>query len=208
MVDRVLVLRQKKLAERLQVVPDLDKHLALISPSQNLDKFYVLQGLEETKTRGASRFYSFQRWGATGDIGQYKLDGPKTLEDITKILSKVFKQKTGVDMDTLKPGDRVTPGKYWLPERSQADVEAKWQYYVNDHVDGKATGWYDYVPDASDQVEELYAQHVANEREERTNTRVVKSGHFSYKIDLADMKQQNTKTGITRIIRRTMGRSS
>ena len=38
----------------------------------------------------------------------------------------------------------------------------KWQYHVADGVDGKATGWYDYVSSASEIVEGVYSEWVDN----------------------------------------------
>ena len=32
-------------------------------------------------------------------------------------------------------------------------AKGKWQYYVDDKIDGKADGWYDYFTDASAIVE-------------------------------------------------------
>merc|ERR1712060_1006029 len=85
------------------------------------------------------------------------------------------------------------------------DLAASWQYYVNDGVDGKKTGWYPYDSAASDEVEELYAQHIANACEERTSTRLIHSGYFTYKVDLMKMAQENTRTNKVRTIRRAVG---
>merc|ERR1719222_1202715 len=87
------------------------------------------------------------------------------------------------------------------------DLQAKWEYYVDDGVDGKRPGWYPYVTSASDEVEELYAQHVANGCDARTSVRLVRSGYFSYKVDLDSMTQRNTRTGKQRTIRRAQGNS-
>lgn len=125
---------------------------------------------------------------------------------VAMALANVFKDKTGADWGTLTPGDRALPGKYWLQQQANPDLSAKWEYYVSDGVDGKKTGWYPYVRSASDEVEELYAQHVANAREDRTATRLISSGHFSYSVDLTQMTQQNTRTKKVRTIRRATGK--
>jgi len=97
------------------------------------------------------------------------------------------------------------PGKYWLQQQASPDLAAKWQYYVSDGVDGKRTGWYPYDDTASDEVEELYAQHMANTCESRTATRMVSSGRFTYKVCLTKMMQMNTRTQKVRQIRRAVG---
>merc|ERR1712048_1343935 len=106
------------------------------------------------------------------------------------------------------PGSEALEGKYWLQQQATPDLKASWEYYINDGVDGKKDGWYPYEPSASDDVEVLHAQHVANARESRTATRVVASGYFSYRVDLKNMTQQNTRTGKVREIRRVLGSGS
>jgi hypothetical protein len=126
---------------------------------------------------------------------------PKLAKDI----AKVFQEKTGAEWGQLKPGDDALPGKYWLQQQANPDLSAKWEYYVDNGVDGKRTGWYPYTESASAEVEEIYAQHVANARESRTSTRTVCSGYFSYEVDLNEMKQRNTRTRKVRAIRRASG---
>merc|ERR1719203_11420 len=125
--------------------------------------------------------------------------------NVAMAVAKVFQEKTGVEWGKLKPGDRALPGKYWLQQQATPDLSAKWEYYVSDGVDGKKPGWYPYDNSASDEVEELYSQHVANARESRTATRVVSSGYFTYKMDLDNMKQTNQRTKKVRSIRRAHG---
>merc|ERR1719207_155405 len=108
-------------------------------------------------------------------------------------------------MGSLKVGERVESGKYWVQEASTPDFKAKWEYYVSDGVDGKKTGWYPYVVSASDEVEEIYSQHVADAHGSRTAKRVISSGYFSYTVDLTKMTQQNTRTKKVRTIRRSAG---
>merc|ERR1712216_199625 len=43
---------------------------------------------------------------------------------------------------------------------------------------------------------------MGNERDSRTASRVISSGYFSYRVDLANLKQENTRTGKVRDIRR------
>jgi len=205
-VDRGLAENHAALAKRAKVV--LDARLALIDPGSNTDKFYVLQSLEDPSASGTGRFYASRRWGRTGTAGDSKLEGPLEESDAAAILQRIFKEKTGAAWGSIQPGDPAKPGMYWLQQVEKSDLKAKWEYYVSDRVDGKATGWYPYLRDASAEVEELYAQHNANAQGSRTRERIVTSGHFSYKVDLANMKQQNTRTSKLRMIRRTLGRST
>merc|ERR1712039_153732 len=102
------------------------------------------------------------RWGRTGTSGACKLEGPVTDDKAKAAVAKLFKSKTGCAWGSLQPGDPAKAGKYWLMRPSKADPKAKWEYYVSDHVDGKKTGWYPYDKDASAQVEDLHADHVAH----------------------------------------------
>jgi predicted DNA-binding WGR domain protein len=204
-VDRAVAKYNGHLAEHGAIVDALDARLVLIDAGENMDKYYVLQALEDQELEGDDRFFSFQHWGRTGTAGDGKLEGPSSLFDVKARLAKVFKDKTGAEWGSIQPGDRVAPGKYWLQQAAKPDVKAKWEYYVGDGVDGKRVGWYPYTEDASDGVESLYAQHEANSRESRTSSRVVESGYFSYKVDLEAMTQTNTRTSKCREIRRVLG---
>ncbi len=66
--------------------------------------------------------------------------------------------------------------------------DGMWMYWVDDGTDGKATNWYPYENKANAQVEELYQ----NWKDDATFAqRVVKSGRFSYLVDLDSMTQTN-----------------
>eukprot|EP00746_Dinoflagellata_sp_MGD_P160775 gnl/MRDRNA2_/MRDRNA2_87678_c0_seq1.p1 gnl/MRDRNA2_/MRDRNA2_87678_c0~~gnl/MRDRNA2_/MRDRNA2_87678_c0_seq1.p1 ORF type:complete len:371 (-),score=94.12 gnl/MRDRNA2_/MRDRNA2_87678_c0_seq1:251-1363(-) len=201
-LDRRLERHDGDLASRAKLMRGLDARLVMIDPATNTDKYYVLQGLQDDEG-----CYSYQRWGRTGTDGQAKIQGPMEKDEVEKILHGVFKDKTGKEWGTIEPGDRALPGKYWLQRDFNPSEKAKWQYFVHDNIDGKRNDWYDYDATASEEVEELFAQHKANAREKRTATRVVASGGlgFSYLVDLEEMKQTNTKTRKTRQIRRVTG---
>merc|ERR1711904_425407 len=192
----------EKIDSRAKLMRGLDARLVMIDPDSNTDKYYVLQGLEDDKG-----CYSYQRWGRTGTNGDAKIQGPMEKEEVEKILYKVFKEKTGKEWGTIEPGDRALPCKYWLQRDFNPSEKAKWQYYVHDGIDGKRNDWYDYDDNATEEVEELFAQHKANACEKRTATRVVASGGlgFSYLVDLEALTQTNTKTRKTRQIRRVTG---
>jgi hypothetical protein len=109
----------------------------------------------------------------------------------------------------LKPGETAKPGKYWLAFRSEVDPSAVWQYLVDDGVDKKENGWYAYDDDASKQVEELYAEHIANKHGKNpTEKRYVPSGSFTYCINLKAFSQQNSTTMKERRIRRVSSTGS
>merc|ERR1719155_225065 len=127
--------------------------------------------------------------------------------NVAMAIAKVFQEKTGVAWAELKPGDQGLPGKYFVQQQANPDLTAKWQYWVDDGVDGKRSGWYDYVRAANGEMEEIYSQHVANGGESRTRNRLVKSGCFSYAINLANMTQTNMthRNRTLRTIRRIVG---
>lgn len=206
MADRDLANYDAELAAKVHVMPGLDIRLTFIDTSAGEDKYHVLQGLKDPTVGGDPNcFYLYQRWGGTGTRGEIKVDGPMLQPSVALAAAQVFKDKTGAEWGSLKPGDRALPGKYWLQQQATPDLLAKWEYYVSDGVDGKRTGWYPFAASASEEVEELYAQHIANSRESRTATRLVSSGHFSYKVDLTKMTQRNTRTKKERTIRRADG---
>jgi hypothetical protein len=206
-VDKGVSQQNAALASRANVLAGLDARLVCINPAENTDKYYVLQGLEDTKIpeSKAKRCYAYQRWGRTGTGGMCRLQGPMEHKKVQAHLFKVLKAKTGAAWGSLEPGEKAIPGKYWLAVPSEADPRALWQYYVDDGVDDKAKGWYPYDGDAVQQVEELYAEHKANKGgKNRTDQRFVASGKFTYCLDLDKLSQRNISTGKKRKIRRTL----
>merc|ERR1719343_1947258 len=207
MADRDLAGYASELADKARVIPGLDARLARIDAGVGADSYHVLQGLRDPEAeREVSKCcYLYQRFGSTGTRGAVEVDGPMEQPKVARLFAEVFRAKTGSEWGSVQPGDRAKPGMYWLQQEATPDLKAQWQYYVSDGVDGKRTGWYPYEASASDEVEELYSQHVANARESRTATRVVSSGYFSYKVDLDNMKQTNQRTKKVRSIRRAHG---
>lgn len=68
----------------------------------------------------------------------------------------------------------VAPGKYTCLRRNATRVVATpWQYWVDDGVDGKEDGWYDYEDGAAAVVEQLHTEFQTNPS---LNQRVVVSG--------------------------------
>jgi hypothetical protein len=188
----------------------LDFRLARIDATTETDDYHVLQGLADTTVAADDPkcCYFYQRWGSTGMRGTIKLEGPMEQPKVEMAVAKVFKECTGHDMGSLSVGDRVEAGQFWVQEASTPDFKAKWEYYVSDGVDGKKTGWYPYEVKASEEVEEIYSQYVANPADQRSHVRTVHSGYFSYKVDLTKMTQQNTRTNKKRTIRRSFAEAS
>eukprot|EP00747_Dinoflagellata_sp_TGD_P169631 gnl/TRDRNA2_/TRDRNA2_199093_c0_seq1.p1 gnl/TRDRNA2_/TRDRNA2_199093_c0~~gnl/TRDRNA2_/TRDRNA2_199093_c0_seq1.p1 ORF type:complete len:239 (+),score=52.71 gnl/TRDRNA2_/TRDRNA2_199093_c0_seq1:78-794(+) len=203
-IDTGLASQDASLAKRARVMPGMHARLVQIDPIKNIDKYYVLQGLEDPAKSGKpARFYSYSRWGRTGTGGACKLDGPMDEDKAKEAVHKLFKQKTGCVFGSITPGfAKAKPGKYGLLPASKADPKAKWEYRVDDKVDGKKTGWYPYTAEASVQVEELRAEHAANKGRTSTAVRTVESGTWTYKVDLSSMEQTNIKTKKVRKIRR------
>ncbi|CAM9601764.1 unnamed protein product [Ascophyllum nodosum] len=201
--------------------------LTLIDVSQNTDKYFILQVICEPPQPAAKRpkgskagkhptddaaekFYFFTRWGRTGTSGSCKLEGPfDKLGQASTLFSAKFKEKTGNDWDADDQEDRylVNSGKYTCLRPNAAQISATpWQYWVDDGVDGKVDGWYDYDDSAAAVVEQLHAEFQTNPG---LSQRVVASGAWIYHVDLSIMTQTNVSLPgrKTRHIRRNPGRS-
>jgi len=87
----------------------------------------------------------------------------------------------------------------------------KWQYYVDDGVDGKSTNWYDYDLEASDVVDFAYKDWRRNPA---VNVRAIKSGTYTYSVNFNKMEQTNiehynhTKRTIRRVVFKALKRSN
>lgn len=207
-IDRGLAGENGELAARAVLMRGLDARLVMIDAANDVDKFHVLQGLEDPELPdGPERYYCFQRWGDTGGRGQARLEGPMLAPKVEATIRRTFEEKTGHAWRSVEPGHAAKDGMYWLQAAAKPNAAARWEYYVDDGVDGKRPGWYSYEGEALEEMEELYAQHVANECAERTATRTIKSGYFSYSVDVSAMSQTNTKTRTQRVIRRVFGRA-
>mmetsp|Transcript_3370 Transcript_3370/g.10256 ORF Transcript_3370/g.10256 Transcript_3370/m.10256 type:complete len:80 (+) Transcript_3370:159-398(+) len=75
-----------------------------------------------------------------------------------------------------------------------------WQFYQSNYQDGKYPGWHNYSPDASGKLEHIWLQSLASGT--KRTTWHLKSGVFSYEINLRDFTQMNMATGKMRPIRR------
>jgi poly [ADP-ribose] polymerase len=165
-----------------------DVMLCLVDPAKHMDKFFILQLIEKDNE---DVWVVYTRWGRSGTAGQAL---EQEFEDITsaiKCFTDKFKEKTALEWE-----DREAPtvgGKYRFIAQDFVQKQggfsgAKWQYWVDDGVNGKVTGWYDYDDVASHQVERLYLEHTYNPH---FSCRSIASGSFTYDVDLAKMIQTN-----------------
>ncbi|CAJ1406520.1 unnamed protein product [Effrenium voratum] len=161
---------------------------------KKLSNFCVIQGLEDTQCSEAERFYVYRYWGTTGR-GSKLLDGPCTEERADKsqeAMRHAAAQALG-EKKHLGYSPQAAPCEHQLCLPAKKEEKARWQYYVDDCLDGKRRGWHPFEAKAAAQVEEIYR---------RSREKVVSSSLFSYTVDLAAGTQRNTKTGKVRQIRR------
>ena len=203
------------LASRVKVHDTLHARLALVDPSINADKYYILQVLVDPQTKKSgsgtssssssiSQYYVFTRWGRTGSAGQAKLEGPLSDEPAAKRrFGTIFESKVGTQWSNAVPGTTRFNGKYeYLSTSVSNNPKASWYYYLDRDPLGKPDGWYPYDSNNSDQVEQLYSDYRSSNRADRLSTRMVHSDSsgFTYQVDLSRMTQTNTQSGTVRPI--------
>ncbi|KAJ8603157.1 hypothetical protein CTAYLR_004590 [Chrysophaeum taylorii] len=202
-VDKGLGVVDASVAQRVRVHEDFDARLALVEPTKNSDKYYLLQLVADTSS--SSSFWCFARWGRTGTSGQGKLDGPFGSEaEGAAVFEAKFLEKSGyewADRKNAAGNKKIGKYEYLNAYRAAGADEASWQYYLQNDPRGQPDGWYDYDESNSAEVEEVYASFQQNRG---LSTRFVtsESSGFSYKVDLATCAQTNTSTGMERPIRR------
>lgn len=169
-----------------------DVMLVLFDKALHHDKFIVLQLIGE---ESANQWKLYERWGRTGTSGTSlttTFDEDK-LEEALEAFRTKFTQKTGLEWE--ERGEDPVQGKYRFvmqdferkAEMTVSDV-ARWQYWVDDGVDGKVTGWYDYDASGNVLAEQLYMEFQNNPW---LIERVVASGMYSYLVNLQTMTQTN-----------------
>lgn len=174
----------------------------------NMDRFYAMQIL---KTQGSpgSGVLLFRRYGRTGQRGRVMHTEVPNLERAKRLFKGRFRSKTGYAWGDAAPTS-PPPGVYRSLNRTYApqgpsvgsDPQAvTWQYWVDDNVDGKSVGWYDYEVGASRIVENIHTEWLNNSD---FSVRSVKSGEFCYHVDFNAMTQTNVvlPSGTVRRIRR------
>lgn len=186
-----------------------DVTLNLRDAATNCDKYYILQLIGATD----GRFVVFSHYGRTGTAGQgfsVEFGGgnenndddeageePGLVAALDAFAAK-FKEKTGLDCDAanLSGANPPVPGKYRVvvmdhaarAEAAAASHSARWQYWVDDGVDGKPNGWYDYDAGGAAVTEGLFVEWGLNAW---LTERVVASGAWTYLVNLSDMSQTN-----------------
>ncbi|XP_070758518.1 protein mono-ADP-ribosyltransferase PARP3 [Enoplosus armatus] len=115
------------LSSSAEVHEDYDCMLNQTNIGHNNNKFYVVQVV-----KAGNKYYSWNRWGRVGEVGQSKLNSFDKLENAVKDFEKKFKDKTKNNWS-----DRLNfvshSGKYTLIEvDGEQDAEVK-----VDSVDGK-----------------------------------------------------------------------
>lgn len=178
-----------------------DVALSQIDLSKNMDKYYIIQLLVSPpkKKYQSDTYYVFTRWGRTGNAGQNQTSGPfDDFEDAVTEFKAKFHDKTMNEWDD-RHSFKVKKGHYNLLRVDHASKAARkiaanggqlptWEYYVDDHVDGKATGWYPYTADGAEAAEDLWVTFQANSQ---MSTRIIESGMYNYSVDLVNMTQTN-----------------
>mmetsp|Transcript_27295 Transcript_27295/g.32279 ORF Transcript_27295/g.32279 Transcript_27295/m.32279 type:complete len:318 (+) Transcript_27295:61-1014(+) len=166
-----------------------DAMLVLIDPAKNMDKFFILQLID----RAEGSYVVYTRWGQTGTSGQALEEDFDELSKAVECFKGKFKEETGLVWE--KRTDPTIGSKYRFiqqnfDEKRGGFLGAKWQYWVDDGVDGKMTNWYDYSATGSVQAERLYQEHLSNAR---LTNRLVESGWFTYDVNMVQMTQTNVK---------------
>lgn len=174
----------------------------------NMDRFYTMQILHTPQ----GNVVLFRRYGRTGQPGRILHTDVANLERAQRLFKSRFRSKTGHAWGTPAPPS-PPPGKYRSLQRTYAPQGASvapaetarqavtWQYWVDDYVDGKSVGWYDYEAEASRVVENIHTEWLNNSD---FSVRSVKSGEFCYHVDFNAMTQTNVvlPSGRVRRIRR------
>ncbi|KAM4650918.1 protein mono-ADP-ribosyltransferase PARP3 isoform 1-T3 [Discoglossus pictus] len=114
-----------------EVFEDYDCMLNQTNIGSNNNKFYIIQVI----THGGA-YYSYNRWGRVGEVGQAKMTPCSTLENAKKDFEKKFKDKT---KNTWSERENFTahPGKYTMIEVEHDDNEETGEAMVKvDEVDG------------------------------------------------------------------------
>ena len=148
-------------------IEDLDNEpcdvmLVLVDPQKHMDKFFVLQLIQTVQ----KSFVLYTRWGRTGTSGQgLEQDFKKDYDAAVRCFQDKFKEKTGLDWTNRSHptiGNKYRFIQQNFSEKQGGYTSAKWQYWVDDGVDGKPTGWHDYDPAGSVRVEQLFQENSMN----------------------------------------------
>lgn len=139
-----------------------DAMLVLIDPQKHMDKFFILQLIQTDR----NVHIVYTRWGRTGTSGQgLEQSFGEDYDAAVECFQDKFNEKTGLDWTNRS---QATIGKKYrfihqnFVEKQSGYTSAKWQYWVDDGVDGKPNGWYDYDQAGSVRVEQLFQENSIN----------------------------------------------
>jgi len=175
-----------------------EANLAIVNIETDTDKYYKIQIVKDTD----GKFHLVEASGRTGTRGSCDSKSFDTPEQAITAFEAVFLDQAGAtwaERDTYTAGE----GKYSLAKKDHNRVQkgnVMWKYYMDNGVDGKANGWYNYTKDASEHVEATYQEFKMNKA--WLTVRSIKSGHFSYHVNFSSMSQMNLSTKKTRKIQR------
>jgi len=208
-VDRAIFEEDESRASRAKVHEKIHARLALVDQSKHKDGFYILQVLVDDKHNGGSDYYLFSQWGHTGMKGKCKLEVPHEGGETgaETAFVRIFESKTGVAWNKAVRGAPPEAERYeFLQSVPKSRETGSWFYYLKNDLDGKPDSWYKYDEENAAEVEELLWQYRASNCAGRLSMRFVQSSSsgFAYKVVLGTMTQQNTRTGKTRPIQRTV----
>lgn len=172
-----------------------DVMLVLIDIAKNNDKYILMQLVDSP---AEDKYFFFERWGRTGTSGQsLTVEYPRSQLDVAiRKFEGLFRQKVGLTWEEAQTQQPVE-GKYRFVQQDygkktkSAVNPGQWEYWVDDGVDGKEMGWYNYDDDGNAVVEQLYLEYNANRS--WLGQRIVKSGFYSYFVDLPLMTQTNVE---------------
>jgi len=114
-----------------------DVMLALVDPVKNKDKFFILQLISRVDD-----YVVYSRWGRTGALGQSLHQNFDKVDDGIKCFRTKFEQKTGLtweNRDNPMIGNKYRYIKQNFSEKRDGYESARWQYWVDDGVDGKTS---------------------------------------------------------------------
>jgi hypothetical protein len=191
-------------AKNLEIYGGYDASLVNLDIEKNSDEFCILQLV---KDKDNDSIYTVVRTGHTGSEGSVSVSLSPNPTAAVKLFEEEFMNKTGNPWKNRQSFKKKV-GKFDMLKldntRRRQNLERVskplWEYYMDDHVDGKSTGWYPYTEEGAMTTEELYETYITNSSYPH---RVVKSGYYSYYVDLENMTQKNSSTNKTRYIRRT-----
>ncbi|KAM9325285.1 protein mono-ADP-ribosyltransferase PARP3 [Gastrophryne carolinensis] len=119
--------------DNYEVYEDYDCMLNQTNIGHNNNKFYIIQVIHYPN---GNQFYSWNRWGRVGEVGQSKLSNFNDLEAAKKDFEKKFKDKTKNNWSE-RENFKAHPGKYTMIEVQHDDEDEPGEAIVKvDAVDG------------------------------------------------------------------------